>query len=58
MKGHELAMGDFLTILPNDTILNYSCPRVPKIPSWEDRMVLFLTLCLNSKTWKKFVDGS
>jgi hypothetical protein len=52
------AMGDFSTILPNDIILNYTWPQVRKIPSWEDIVLLFLTLHVISKTWKKLVDGN
>jgi hypothetical protein len=58
VEGHELAMGDFSLILLNDIMLNYIWPQICKILSWEDKMLLFFTLCLTSKAWKKLVDGS
>jgi len=55
---HELAIGDFSIILPNDIILNYIWPKICKIRTWEDKMLLFLTLHLTNKAWKKLVDGN
>jgi hypothetical protein len=54
-KVMNLQWGAFSTILPNYTILNYIWPQVHEIPSWEDRVLLFLTLRLTKKTWKKLV---
>jgi hypothetical protein len=58
VEGHELAMGDFSTIFMNDIILNYIWRQICKIPSWEDKVLLFLTLHLTSKAWKKLLNSN
>jgi hypothetical protein len=49
--------GGFLSNSVKWSILNYIWPQICKIPSWEDRLLLFLTLHLIIKAWKKLVDG-
>jgi hypothetical protein len=51
-------MGDFSAILPNDIICNNIWAQICKTTPREDRMVLFLLLCLTSKARKDLVDGN
>jgi hypothetical protein len=51
-------MGEFITISPNDIIINHIWYQICKIQPWEDRLLLYLTLRLTSKTWKNLVDSS